>query len=240
MKSLLLAGTLSLTLHGALMLVKFDSQGELPPQPLPQVISIDLQAPPLEAAPQRQQATAISKPPARIIQKAKPKAKPTVRPSSPPKDVPPQKAEEEQPAVAAETMATGQVQTAGQPEPGRPPSGEEAQSAATCLAALPAAGPPGGAGQPEIAAAPLYRQNPPPGYPALARRRGLEGVVQLDVLVNRRGGVNQVRLAATSGHELLDRAAVAAVENWLFTPGRRGEQTIDMWVRVPIRFALQE
>jgi protein TonB len=64
--------------------------------------------------------------------------------------------------------------------------------------------------------------------------------VQLDVLVNSRGGVNQVRLAATSGHELLDRAAAEAVENWLFAPGKRGEQTIDMWVRVPIRFALHE
>lgn len=239
MKSLLLAGTLSLTLHSALMLVKFDSQGELPPQPLPQVISIALVAP--QETPQvTRQATAISKPPV-TKQEAKPKVMPAVRPKSPPRPVPLHKAEkEEQPAVAAETMATEQAQTAGQPEPGRPHGGEEAQSAATCVAALPAAGPQSGTGQQEVEATPLYRQNPPPGYPPLARRRGLEGAVQLDVLVNSRGGVNQVRLAATSGHDLLDRAAVAAVENWLFEPGKRGEQTIDMWVRVPIRFALHE
>jgi len=236
MKSLLLAGTLSLTLHGALLLVKFDSQGEQPPQPLPQVISIALEAP--QETPQ---ATAISKPPA-IKQTAKPKVIQAARPTSPPKPAPPPKKaeEEEQPAVAAETTATEQAQTAGQPEPARPPSGEEAQSAATCLAALPAAGPQSGTGQQEIEATPLYRQNPPPDYPPLARRRGLEGAVQLAVLVNSRGGVNQVRLAETSGHDLLDRAAVAAVENWLFQPGKRGEQTIDMWVRVPIRFALHD
>lgn len=238
MKSLLLAGTLSLTLHGALMLVKFDSQGPQPPQPLPQVISIALVAP-QETPQETRQATAISKPPA-IKQTAKPKVMPAVRPASQPKAVPPRKTEEEQPAVAAVTMATEQEQTAGQPEPARQHSGEEAQRAATSLAALPAAGPPGGSGQQDIETTPLYRQNPPPDYPPLARRRGLEGAVQLDVLVNSRGGVNQVRLAATSGHELLDRAAAEAVENWLFAPGKRGEQTIDMWVRVPIRFALHE
>jgi protein TonB len=104
----------------------------------------------------------------------------------------------------------------------------------------PAAGPPIESGTEIIAteATPLYRQNPPPNYPPLARRRGQEGTVQLEVLVNSRGGVNEVRLAETSGHDLLDRAAMDAVQTWLFQPGKRGEQTIDMWVRVPIRFTL--
>ncbi|RJX27100.1 MAG: energy transducer TonB [Desulfurivibrio sp.] len=238
MKSLLLAGTLSLTLHSALMLVKFDSQGELPPRPLPQVISIDLQAV-REAAPPMQQAKAISEPPV-VKQAARPKVKRAVRPVSPPKPVAPKKSEEEQPVVAAGTTATAEEQAAGQPAPDRPQSGKEGQSAAACLAARPAAGPQGGSGPQDIKAAPLYRRNPPPDYPALARRRGLEGAVQLEVLVNSSGGVNEVRLAESSGHDLLDRAAMAAVQSWLFAPGRRGEQTIDMWVRVPIRFALHD
>jgi len=74
----------------------------------------------------------------------------------------------------------------------------------------------GEAEQPAIEATPLYRQNPPPDSPPLARRRGQEGTVQLDVLVNSRGGVNAVRLAKTSGHDLLDRAAMAGVQTWLF------------------------
>ncbi|MBI5556770.1 MAG: energy transducer TonB [Deltaproteobacteria bacterium] len=90
-----------------------------------------------------------------------------------------------------------------------------------------------------IEASPLYQKNPPPDYPPLARKRGLEGTVQLDVLVNRDGSVQQVRLGQTSGHSLLDGAAVSAVEKWLFQPGQKGDETIDMWVRVPIRFALR-
>jgi periplasmic protein TonB len=42
----------------------------------------------------------------------------------------------------------------------------------------------------------------------------------------------------SSGHEALDRAALASVRKWVFEPARRGEQKITMWVKVPIRFKL--
>ena len=236
MKSLLLAGTLSLTLHGALLLVKFDSQGEQPPQPLPQVISIALEAPQ-----ETQQATAISKPPP-IKKDAEPAGKVAVRPKNPPKLVAPKKTEEEQPAAPGTIVTEHEQMTAGAPAPSQQKIKEEPQPGANSLPALPAAGPQSenGTEQRAIEATPLYRRNPPPNYPPLARQRGQEGTVQLDVLVNNCGGVHQVRLAETSGHDLLDLAAIAAVENWLFQPGKRGDETIDMWVRVPIRFALHD
>lgn len=87
---------------------------------------------------------------------------------------------------------------------------------------------------------PVYQTNPPPAYPQLARRRGLEGTVELDVLVNRLGRAAEIRLAASSGHPLLDRAAVKAVGTWRFLPGAREQEKIDMWVRIPVRYALQE
>jgi protein TonB len=87
-------------------------------------------------------------------------------------------------------------------------------------------------------ARPLYRRNPPPDYPSRARRRGVEGTVILEVLVNETGQVEELALFKSSGHELLDRAARVSVKKWLFQPGTRDGQTVKMWVRVPIRFSL--
>lgn len=95
------------------------------------------------------------------------------------------------------------------------------------------------ADQTVIEARPLYRTNPPPKYPAIARRRGFAGQVVLDVLVGESGSVVDLRLATSSGHDMLDKAAIAAVKTWLFEPAVRGNKKVKMWVRVPIRFELK-
>jgi protein TonB len=241
MKRLLWAGVVALLLHGALLLIKFSAPQVQQPRPRPQGICLTLTAMPQE----QPKVKAESKPPP-----VKKQAKPAIRQPVPPppsrlKPVAPPHKVKEQPAVAAEPVAHEQeVKTADVAEPAR----QQDLNAPQPGAMLPAAGPAAESlstndtEQPAVVtqAAPLYRQNPPPDYPPLARRRGQEGTVQLEVLVNSRGGVNDIRLAKSSGHELLDRAAVRAVQTWLFQPGKRGEQTIDMWVRVPIRFALHD
>jgi len=88
-------------------------------------------------------------------------------------------------------------------------------------------------------ARPLYRENPPPEYPRLARRRGYQGTVILDVLVDKTGGVKQLKIEGSSGHGSLDRAAKQAVKRWRFAPGRRGDEPVDMWVKVPVRYELK-
>jgi periplasmic protein TonB len=90
-----------------------------------------------------------------------------------------------------------------------------------------------------IYATPNYKKNPPPSYPLSARRRNYEGTVLLDVLVKREGTVDSIRLAQSSGYDILDRAAIKAVMNWAFHPGKRGDEPLDMWVTVPIRFQLK-
>ena len=87
-------------------------------------------------------------------------------------------------------------------------------------------------------AIPRYDLNPRPSYPEMARRRGYEGTVVLEVRVEKDGKVGGVRLAETSGYELLDQAALQAVPAWQFIPGMRGEQPVEMEVRVPVRFQL--
>ena len=80
---------------------------------------------------------------------------------------------------------------------------------------------------------PRYQENAPPNYPALARKRGQEGAVILQVLVNREGRVDELEIDTSSDFTLLDRAALSAVRKWSFEPGRRGEERIPMWVKVP-------
>ena len=88
-------------------------------------------------------------------------------------------------------------------------------------------------------AVPLYKVNPLPEYPRLARKRGYQGTVVLEVLVDQNGRVGDLRLFTSSGHSILDRKAMASVKGWLFEPGMRGDKKLDMWVRVPIRFELK-
>ena len=88
-------------------------------------------------------------------------------------------------------------------------------------------------------ARPLYRSNPPPKYPAVARRRGFQGNVVLEVLVGPVGNVIELHVLFSSGYPILDRAAKSSVKNWTFEPGMRGQEKVEMWVRVPIRFELK-
>jgi len=83
-----------------------------------------------------------------------------------------------------------------------------------------------------------YLANPPPPYPASARRRGIEGTVTIAARVGASGEAQELKLAASSGDATLDSAAMEAVRDWRFIPARRGEQAVDAWVRIPFVFRL--
>jgi len=83
-------------------------------------------------------------------------------------------------------------------------------------------------------------QNPMPEYPDYARRRGWEGRVVLSVEVDETGRGRSVAVKQSSGHKLLDDAALAAVRGWRFVPGMRGNTPIAAQVDVPIRFRLED
>jgi protein TonB len=71
-----------------------------------------------------------------------------------------------------------------------------------------------------------------PSYPADCRRRGEEGTATL-LLEVRGGAVKEVRMERSSGHEGLDRAAVAALRKWKFNA------SLEALVRVPVVFRLE-
>jgi protein TonB len=76
-------------------------------------------------------------------------------------------------------------------------------------------------------------------YPLIARRNGVEGTVRLKVLVTRDGRAAHVQLEQSSGSSALDSAALEAVRNWQFAPARRGQDTVESWVLVPVVFKLE-
>ena len=80
--------------------------------------------------------------------------------------------------------------------------------------------------------------NPRPDYPWLARERGEQGRVVVRVIVSDAGRAQRVEVARSSGHDRLDRAALAALARWRFEPARRGGHAVPGTVEVPVTFKL--
>lgn len=95
-----------------------------------------------------------------------------------------------------------------------------------------------GSEEPLVEAKPDYLLSPAPAYPLLARKRGYEGKVILDVLVDEKGLPAEIKVVESSGHSILDKAAKGAVTSWKFQPARRGGTALPMHVNVPILFTL--
>jgi protein TonB len=74
---------------------------------------------------------------------------------------------------------------------------------------------------------------PPPEYPRLARRRGWQGTVLVEVEVTTDGHVSQCHIKQSSGRQVLDEAALSAVRGWRF---RNGPGVTE----VPFEFVLRE
>ncbi len=80
---------------------------------------------------------------------------------------------------------------------------------------------------------------PPPKYPRRARRCQWEGVAQLLVTVNAEGKPVAIQVQVSSGHEILDQAAVDAVWGWHFHPAKRDGKVEAGQLLVPIRFEIR-
>lgn len=80
-------------------------------------------------------------------------------------------------------------------------------------------------------------KNKMPAYPFAAKRLRQEGTVVLVVDVINAGTVGDIRIAESSGSEILDRAALEAVKSWIFDLPRDPQGTTTK-VRVPIIFKL--
>ena len=93
-----------------------------------------------------------------------------------------------------------------------------------------------GAGE-EITA-PEIREAPMPDYEADLRRRGVEGRVILEIDLDRRGRISDLRVRSSEDPELSE-AALEAVNRWQFDPARRGLESTTYSFRLTMTFYLE-
>lgn len=75
-------------------------------------------------------------------------------------------------------------------------------------------------------------------YPEMAKRAGIEGKVTVRVLVGKDGKPMKA-VVQQSDSELLNKAAVKAVMESVFTPAIQNQQPVTTWVSIPINFTLR-
>jgi TonB family protein len=75
-------------------------------------------------------------------------------------------------------------------------------------------------------------------YTDEARRRGIKGDVELEVVVRQDGSVGDVKVLQGLGAGLESRA-IAAVRQWKFAPATRKGQPVDVIVEVAVEFTLR-
>jgi len=76
-------------------------------------------------------------------------------------------------------------------------------------------------------------------YPTSARRRGIKGTVNLEILIRADGAISAVSVAGSSSHSELDEAAVEAVRSLAPQPFPAGLKPRPLKVKLPIVFDLQ-
>lgn len=224
----LLAIALAMLCHAALLWLLVYKPATIPPAAIPmatfEMVTLReppqpvVQPPPPPSPPEPEPAPAvIETPPPR--QAIAPPLPPAVK--APPRPVKKTPRVNKPQAVAATPVATEATTPVVAPPP-----------AAAVVSAAPVETPPSSKA--------AYLNNPKPHYPPFARRQGMEGVVLLAVEVDAEGHPLSVTLKKGSGYEMLDRAALQAVQQWRFVPAQRAGVAVRAQVDVPVRFQLTE
>lgn len=161
----------------------------------------------------------------------------TVMPQAQPEPVQPPKSQPKiervvQPVARTAIPEPAQVTSQDAPQPVAAAT-TVATSAPAAVASAPVAD-----SEPDFKA--TYLNNPRPAYPMVARRMGWEGRVILNVEVLAEGKCGGINVFRSSGHEVLDNAAVNTVRNWRFVPAHHIGHPITQWFKVPVNFSLED
>lgn len=230
--------------HGAVVALLWSAPSALPSAP---AVRVRLVERPAQVASATQ--TAAPTAPVAVEPEPEPPSAPEPEKMQPePKPVPESKPAPE-PEPAPKPKPAPEPKPNREPEPGPDPQGEalprpepEVRSSrlaepAAVFQEAPGPAPAQALPEPELA---LYcPHRPPPRYPAMARRLGQEGVVELQVELSAAGRVTEVRVVESSGSARLDAAAVAAVRGWRCEPARVDGIAVAASARQRIRFSLR-
>lgn len=92
----------------------------------------------------------------------------------------------------------------------------------------------------QVDRAPMIASQLPPPYPYTARRRGIEGAVQVRFLVDEKGRVQHLEITGAQPPGVFEESVLRTVPRWRFQPGRKDGQAVATWVETTIRFKLED
>jgi protein TonB len=72
----------------------------------------------------------------------------------------------------------------------------------------------------------------------IARKKGWQGRLLLNVHVSKDGNVININVVKTSGFEILDKISVKTIRDWQFTPARIGGKNVEDSLNIPVSFKL--
>ena len=76
-----------------------------------------------------------------------------------------------------------------------------------------------------------------PVYPEVARKARAEGKVILEIVVDRTGDVEAVKVLRSN--PLFDQAAIEAVKMWKYQPAFQGGRPVRVYLTVVVEFSLR-
>jgi protein TonB len=80
--------------------------------------------------------------------------------------------------------------------------------------------------------------NVPPTYPAIARAAKMQGMVFIEATIDKEGNVKGAKVTRSAG-QLLDQAALEAVNQWKYSPTTLNGQPVEVIMTVTVNFSLQ-
>lgn len=85
---------------------------------------------------------------------------------------------------------------------------------------------------------PIIKKSFTPNYPDFARRAGIQGQVILKVVIGKDGHVKNINIVKSVA--MLDKAAMNAVKDWTFLPGKQNGEFVDVEMLIPVKFQLKQ
>jgi protein TonB len=112
---------------------------------------------------------------------------------------------------------------------------------ALCLSLLAGAAAPPAANQGPLRISGIVMQTKlihvvPPKYPESARKKSIQGVVKLDIVIHKDGSVKSAKVI--DGQKDLGKAAVQAVKRWKYKPTVLNGQVVEVETTVELKFHL--
>lgn len=191
-------------------------------------------------------------PPPPVVEPIPPPPPPEIKPKEPepppppkPEPLPPPKPEPEKPAQPTPAEAVPAPPAPAPVKITAPPAAATAETrpapAAPQLAkAIAPAAPASTPGDAVQLKEPNYRKRARLFYPSEARRQGQDGVVVLSLWIDATGKAGRVEVKQSSGHPLLDEAALNMARRSEYVPARRGSASVASTVEASYRFVLSD